>query len=251
MVRHEIAFPISYHEKSQSTKASPEQCIWQQKRVGSFGVTKGEETTIRFDTDWCMCFPSERFDQWEGRDDSRGTAPTSCIDAWEDIMLFKRGGFLEAKHHNDLQGLLANEIIPCDESMGMMANLHKQKYPNRDRVVSFLRKGKKMKNAGFFFRSDGLTQITFSNGYTVSWGVGAGHYCEGKRKAPALHERVNTLLIEKSWHSEDCEVAVIRGSEFVTRSVYAELFARELNDDVVGYVSPNELARVIEFVSKK
>ena len=79
-------------------------------------------------------------------------------------------------------------------------------------------------------------EITFSNGYTVSIGIGKGHYCQN---------RINDargLPIDD--HSMDCEVAIIKPNR---------KFLRYKGDDgistcVQGYVFPDRVAEIIAYV---
>ena len=85
----------------------------------------------------------------------------------------------------------------------------------------------------FSTRNEGF-QVSFPNGYTISIGTGSMHYCD--------NHTLGGPMVDKSWESKDCELAIIR---------YADSDSREyvLADQIEGYVTPMQFARVIEYVS--
>ena len=84
----------------------------------------------------------------------------------------------------------------------------------------------------FQTRNDGF-KVTFPNGYIVSIGTGSMHYCENHTLGGpnADHPR----------ESRDAEVAVFREESHTARYV--------LSNDVEGYITPLQFARLIEYVS--
>ena len=82
------------------------------------------------------------------------------------------------------------------------------------------------RNAGF--------KVSFPNGYTVSIGTSSLHYCE--------NHALGGPMGDKSWESKDCEIAVIHNED-------TENMKYVLTDDVKGYVTPLQFARLIEYVS--
>ena len=84
------------------------------------------------------------------------------------------------------------------------------------------------RNAGF--------KVSFPNGYTISIGTSSDHYCDN-------HSLMHTASSRNGqWESKDCEIAIVR---------YADSDSREyvLTNQVEGYVTPLQFARVIEYVS--
>ena len=85
----------------------------------------------------------------------------------------------------------------------------------------------------FSTRNDGF-KVSFPNGYMISIGTGAMHYCENKLSMGRI--------VDKPWESKDCEIAVIRSDN-------SGMPHYVLSNDVEGYVTPLQFARVIEYVS--
>ena len=88
----------------------------------------------------------------------------------------------------------------------------------------------------FQTRNDGF-KVTFPNGYTVSIGTGHMHYCE--------NHALSGPMVDKPWESKDCEIAVYREESY--REVHTENYV--LSNDVEGYITPLQFARLIEYVS--
>ena len=85
----------------------------------------------------------------------------------------------------------------------------------------------------FQTRNDGF-KVTFPNGYTVSIGTGPMHYCENHPPGSGRHT-------DRPRESKDAEVAVYRAESCTARYV--------LSNDVEGYITPLQFARLIEYVS--
>jgi len=85
----------------------------------------------------------------------------------------------------------------------------------------------------FQTRNDGF-KVTFPNGYTVSIGTGAMHYCENQLSSGKV--------VDKPWESKDCEIAVIRDED-------RKLPRYVLSNQVEGYITPLKFSRVIAYVS--
>jgi len=84
------------------------------------------------------------------------------------------------------------------------------------------------RNAGF--------QVSFPNGYTISIGTSCDHYCEN-------HSLMRSASGHNGqWESKDCEIAIIRNIDSDGREYV-------LTNQVEGYVTPMQFARVIEYVS--
>ena len=85
----------------------------------------------------------------------------------------------------------------------------------------------------FSTRNEGF-KVTFPNGYTVSIGTGAMHYCQNHTSGGPM--------VDKPWESKDCEIAVVQNED-------GEKTKYVLSNDVEGYVTPLQFAYVIEYVS--
>lgn len=81
---------------------------------------------------------------------------------------------------------------------------------------------------------EGHLKLKFKNGYEISITNGFGSYCENKFKSELFTPSVGQVI-----ESEDCEIAIIYKGKFITRK-----FIEDVND-VLGYVSPDELANII------
>ena len=86
----------------------------------------------------------------------------------------------------------------------------------------------------FNTRNDGF-KVTFPNGYTVSIGTGAMHYCQ--------NHTLTGRLVDQPCTSKNCEIAVIQNED-------GEKTKYVLSNDVEGYVTPLQFAYVIEYVSR-
>ena len=77
--------------------------------------------------------------------------------------------------------------------------------------------------------------ITFDNGFTISVQYGTGNYCEKKNLGADGDEEMKT----KRWESRTAEIAVYKDEKFI-----------DIGDDtVIGWFTPNEVAKAIEIVS--
>lgn len=83
--------------------------------------------------------------------------------------------------------------------------------------------------------------ITFENGYKISIFNGYGSYTDNHFKKEVLATPEFASI-----DSSNCEVAIIYEGIFVTAS-----FIEDLNDNVKGYVTPDELAELIYKVKNK
>ena len=77
--------------------------------------------------------------------------------------------------------------------------------------------------------------ITFQNGFGVSVQWGTGNYCEKKNLGADGGEEMKT----PRWESRTAEIAVYKDEKFI-----------DIGDDtVIGWLTPNEVAKAIEIVS--
>lgn len=89
--------------------------------------------------------------------------------------------------------------------------------------------------------------MTFQNGYMVSVQWGAGNYCNNRNSD--YIKQYKTPAGCSFIQSEDAEMAILFGGEFVTKEIWLRYFHKELFDDVVGHVSPEDAAKVLAFVA--
>ena len=90
-------------------------------------------------------------------------------------------------------------------------------------------------------------QIEFSNGYTVSCQFGTFNYCSKRsfNESDFFKERHVSV-----WESPDCELAVLKGGDFITGEVLDKMELHIGGDDmVVGWVSADDVAKIIAYVS--
>lgn len=73
--------------------------------------------------------------------------------------------------------------------------------------------------------------LMFENGYELSISNGFGSYSD--------NQFAQSLLEAKEVASDKCEIAVLKNNKFVTKKVL------NTSDDVVGFVSSDELAEII------
>ena len=78
--------------------------------------------------------------------------------------------------------------------------------------------------------------ITFQNGFGVSVQWGTGNYCEKKNLGADIDEEMKT----KRWESRTAEIAVFNDKGIVPVGEH---------DDVIGWLTPDEVAKAIEIVS--
>ena len=94
-------------------------------------------------------------------------------------------------------------------------------------------------------------QMQFSNGYRVSCQFGTMNYCSRRdwKLSPArIFEEKKMDIVE----SKDCELAIIKDMEFVTGRVLHD-FGMKISAEgtsVVGWVTADEVANIIAYVSK-
>ena len=80
--------------------------------------------------------------------------------------------------------------------------------------------------------------ITFQNGFTISVQFGTENYCEHKNLDIDFEDLPNPK--EKNrWESRNAEIAVYKDEKFI-----------DIGDDtVIGWLTPDEVAKAIEIVS--
>ena len=82
--------------------------------------------------------------------------------------------------------------------------------------------------------------ITFDNGFTISVQWGTENYCE-HRNLDIDFEDLPNPKEENRWESRNAEIAVFDKD--------GEIVSVGENDDVIGWLTPNEVAKAIEIVS--
>ena len=86
----------------------------------------------------------------------------------------------------------------------------------------------------------GGVSFTYDNGYTVSIQFKYGNYCE---------TNATTYDFEDTICAENTEIAVIASDgNWHTKEVYLELFNEDIGDDVVGYVTVEDLLKIQIYV---
>jgi hypothetical protein len=100
---------------------------------------------------------------------------------------------------------------------------------------------------GFAINSHKGTQITFANGITVSVQWGPGNYCE---VGDFMADGWDAPSRSDYWESPDAEIAlfVAGARDWVTKEAHAALNnGEECSDDVIGRITPDEVARYISW----
>lgn len=88
----------------------------------------------------------------------------------------------------------------------------------------------------------GIFQITFGD-VTLSAGLGPIHYCDARYEKP-----VDGVL-----ESGSVEVALFAadGGDWMTKEIWKEVIGEDLNDDVVGWVTPEQFAQLIAYLTAR
>ena len=88
----------------------------------------------------------------------------------------------------------------------------------------------------------GVFQATIG-GITLSAGLGPIHYCEARGKVP-----VDGVL-----ESGSVEVALFAadGGDWMTKEIWKEAIGEDLDDDVVGWVTPEQFAQLISYLNER
>ena len=81
--------------------------------------------------------------------------------------------------------------------------------------------------------------MTFDNGFTISVQWGTENYCEHRNLDIDFDDLPNPKENNR-WESRSAEIAVFNDKGIVPVGEY---------DDVIGWLTPNEVAKVIEIVS--
>lgn len=91
-------------------------------------------------------------------------------------------------------------------------------------------------------------QLVFENGYEISCQFGYFNYCNNK--SCTLNKEKDTDIYE----CKDCEIAIFHNSEWVENEDLNNILQKanvgnNSNGIVMGYVSSNEVARIIDVIS--
>ena len=97
---------------------------------------------------------------------------------------------------------------------------------------------KRKKSTGFYVRKSGDNsntgfQITFNNGYTISIGIGWGHYCDNRI------DKDLKLITAGTPNSRNCETAIIKPNGKFLKYKYGR---------VQSYQTPDEVAETIAYI---
>lgn len=86
--------------------------------------------------------------------------------------------------------------------------------------------------------------MTFENGNTISIQFGGGNYCENYNIVIGS-ERGRDISCK------DSEIAIWdKDNNWITREVYEILFNEKNYDTVKGYVSTNDIAKIVAYISE-
>jgi hypothetical protein len=86
-------------------------------------------------------------------------------------------------------------------------------------------------------------QITLETGYTISVQFGAGDYCSNKMTKFAQEDQM--IRTRQDIKSSNAEVAIMKDGKFVTGEILKGLFENEELGDVIGYVTPEQLLKIL------
>lgn len=111
------------------------------------------------------------------------------------------------------------------------------------------------KTEGFRIVSGKGFHMTFNNGVTVSVQFGWGNYCDNHD-----NEQLSPLNMldskenDKYPSSRNAEIALFwsyRGGAWLTREFYSEVMSEDIEDDVVGHVSPDIVLKALNWAAKQ
>lgn len=88
----------------------------------------------------------------------------------------------------------------------------------------------------------GRFQITIG-GITLSAGLGPVHYCDARYEKP----------VDGVFKSASVEVALFaaNGGDCMTKEIWKEAIGEDLNDYVVGWVTPEQFAQLISYLNER
>jgi hypothetical protein len=88
----------------------------------------------------------------------------------------------------------------------------------------------------------GCFQITIG-GITLSAGLGPVHCCDARYEKP----------VDGVFKSANVEVALFAadGGAWMTKEIWKEVIGEDLDDDVVGWVTPEQFAQLISYLNER
>ena len=88
----------------------------------------------------------------------------------------------------------------------------------------------------------GLFQINFG-GITLYAGLGSTHLCEARYKT----------RVDGNFESANIEVEIVDSDsgDCMTREIWKEVFGEEIDDDVVGWVTPEQFAQLVSYLNER
>lgn len=99
-----------------------------------------------------------------------------------------------------------------------------------------------MANPNFNITGGTGFQMEFLNGYKVSVQFGPGNYSTNRDRP---WDRRGDM-----WESANAEVAVIApNGDWATKEAFKEIFHMDLPDDVAGWVTPDDVAKVMSWAA--
>lgn len=88
----------------------------------------------------------------------------------------------------------------------------------------------------------GVFQITLG-GITLSAGLGPFHYCDAQYKK----------AVDGIFKSANVEVTLFDADSggWMTKEIWKEAFGDDLDDDVVGWVTPEQFAKLVSYLNER
>ena len=88
----------------------------------------------------------------------------------------------------------------------------------------------------------GCFQITLG-GITLSAGLGPVHFCDAQYEKP----------VDGVFKSASVEVALFdaNSGDWMTKEIWKEVIGEDLDDDVVGWVTPEQFAQLISYLNER
>ena len=88
----------------------------------------------------------------------------------------------------------------------------------------------------------GVFQITIG-GITLSAGLGQVHYCDARYEKP----------VDGVFKSASVEVGLFAtdGGDWMTKEIWKEVIGEDLDDDVVGWVTPEQFAKLVSYLNER
>jgi hypothetical protein len=88
----------------------------------------------------------------------------------------------------------------------------------------------------------GVFQITIG-GITLSAGFSPAYYCDARYEKP----------VDGVFKSANVEVALFdaNSDDWMTKEIWKEVIGHDLDDDVVGWVTPEQFAKLVSYLNER